>query len=124
MENRCASGYGDYQVYQDDHDDAVDRAIFDRYNRIASCMVDFLAGRGVDPDNYYVREAVHWQIWFMRQKGSVQACFSDKPIKESFADYSVQRSTDTDGKLRLFGMEVCPMVLQLLRAGGVTSNWL
>ena len=125
MAEEHISGYGVLETYQADHADAIDAAAFDRYNRIASCMVDFLAGRSVDGDSFYVREAVHWQIWFMRQKGSVQACFTVPPKKEAFAEYSVERAeTAEDGTVRLFGMEVCPMLLQLLRLGGVMSYWI
>lgn len=116
------SGYGAYESYCVDHGDVPDAATFDRYNRIASCMVDFLCGRGVDAENYYVREAVHWQIWFMRQRGSIQACFSGEPIRETFGGYTVERRDD-DGKLRLFGMEVSPIMMQLLRCGGLLSMW-
>ena len=117
-----SSGYGKYLVYCDEHGDLPEQSEFDRLNRIASCMVDFLAGRGVDAGNYYVREAVHWQIWFMRQKGSLAACFSAPPKKESFADYSVERSDD--GGIRLFGLAVCPMTVQILITAGIISNWL
>ncbi len=117
------SGYGCYEDYVSVHEDAISRFDFDRYNRIASCMADFLAGRLVDGENYYVREAVHWQIWFIRQRGSVQACFSAAPKKESFAGYTIERGED-DGKIRLFGMEVCPMMLQILKCGGVISTWI
>lgn len=118
----CASGYGDLTVYADEHGDFPEQAEFDRLNRIASCMADFLAGRGLDPVSYLVREAVHWQIWFMRRKGSIEACFSAAPRKESFADYSVERDKN-DGTVRLFGMEVCPMMLQILKTGGVITSW-
>ena len=118
------SGYGDYDTYVADHEDEISERDFARYNRIASCMVDFLAGRAVDAANGTVQEAVHWQIWFMRQKGSVSACFDDRPIKESFGGYSIERSAaGLDDKLSLFGCEVCPMMISVLRVGGVISLW-
>lgn len=119
------SGYGDRETYVADHEDDIAEADFARYNRIASCMVDFLAGRTVDAANSAVREAVHWQIWFMRQRGGLSACFDDRPIRESFGGYSIERSANGQGKpLSLFGYEVCPMMISVLRVGGVISLWL
>ncbi len=122
-EEKDNSGYGCYSVYCEDHEDLPDTATFARYNRIASCMVDFLCGRAVDAENLCVREAVHWQIWFMRQKGSVKACFAGEPTRETFGGYTVERDT-AGAPLRLFGMEVCPMMLSVLRCGGVLSCWI
>lgn len=117
--------YGDYDTYVADHEDEISEEEFARYDRIASCMVDFLAGRAVDAGNSAVREAVHWQIWFMRQRGSVAACFDDKPLRESFGGYSIARSArGQDGKITLFGCEVCPMMISVLRVEGVISLWL
>ena len=119
------SGYGDYEVYVAEHEDAISESEFARYDRIASCMVDFLAGRAVDAKNAAVREAVHWQIWFMRQRGSLEACFDTLPIKESFGGYSIERSASGEGeKIRLFGLEVSPMMISVLRVGGVISLWI
>ena len=119
------SGYGDYRTYVAEHEDMISEEDFARYDRIASCMVDFLAGRAVDVRNSAVREAVHWQIWFMRQRGSLSACFDERPLKESFGGYSIERSaSDKDEKISLFGMEVCPMMISVLRVGGVMSLWL
>lgn len=117
-----SSGYGDYDVYCTDHADTPDTATFARYNRIASCMVDFLCGRGVRGDTRCVREAVHWQIRHMREKGSVEACFSGTVTRESFAGYTVARQAN-GGIPRLFGMELSPVALSILRAGGVLSYW-
>ena len=120
----CASGYGDFGTYVAEFEDMISVQEFARYNRIASCMVDFLAGRAVDANNTTVREAVHWQIWFMRQKPSLQACFDELPLKESFGGYSIERSAaGKDDNLKLFGMEVCPMMISVLRVGGVISLW-
>lgn len=114
--------YGDYDTYVADHEDTMPEAEFARYNRIASCMVDFLAGRAVDANNSAVREAVHWQIWFMRQRGSVAACFDERPLRESFGGYSIERSAGgQEEKITLFGCEVCPMMISVLRVGGVIS---
>ncbi|MBE6657122.1 MAG: hypothetical protein E7604_01630 [Ruminococcaceae bacterium] len=119
------SGYGDYETYVADHEDMIPPGEFARYDRIASCMVDFLAGRAVDAGNGAVREAVHWQIWFMRQRGSLGACFDTLPQKESFGGYSIERSAAGDGeKIRLFGLEVSPMMISVLRVGGVISLWI
>lgn len=119
------SGYGDYAAYVAEHEDNISEAEFARYDRVASCMVDFLAGRAVDANNSAVREAVHWQIWFMRQKGALSACFDERPIRESFGGYSIERSAKgKDEKLSLFGCEVCPMMISVLRVGGVISLWL
>lgn len=118
------SGYGVYEIYCADHGDMPDAETFEQYNRIASRMVDFLAGRGVagGSGSDYVREAVHWQIRLMRQQGSVEACFTKAPVRESFAGYTVERGSDGD-KTRLFGIEVSPMMIGLLRQGGVISCW-
>ncbi len=116
------SGYGVYEIYCADHEDTPDEGTFARYNRIASCMVDFLCGRAVNGGERCVREAVHWQIWYMRQKGSVAACFGDTVTRESFAGYTVERSQAQD-RYRLFGMEVSPMLISVLRCGGVLSCW-
>ncbi len=118
-----SSGYGDYEGYMADHGDALERAEFDRYNRIASCIVDFLAGRALSGESAYVRQAVHWQIRYMREKGSLAACFASEPVRESFAGYTVERRRE-DGGLRVFGMPVCPAALQLLRVGGIVSYWI
>lgn len=119
------SGYGDRAVYMADFEDDISVSDFARYSRIASCMVDFLAGRAVDAANGAVQEAVHWQIWFIRQRGSVAACMDERPIRESFGGYSVERAAaGDDGHLRLFGMEVCPMTVSVLRRGGVISLWI
>ena len=121
----AASGYGDYETYVAEHEDMISLRDFVRYDRIASCMVDVLAGRAVDVKNSAVREAVHWQIWYMRQHGSPQACFDALPLKESFGGYSIERSATAEGeKIRLFGMEVCPMMISVLRMGGVISLWI
>lgn len=125
MMTAVMSGYGDYETYVAEHEDTVSEQEFARYDRIASCMVDFLAGRAVDAKNMAVREAVHWQIWFMRQRGSLEACFDTLPLKESFGGYSIERSASDDGeKIRLFGLEVCPMMISVLRVGGVISLWI
>ena len=119
------SGYGDYETYVADHEDMIPLKEFARYNRIASSMVDFLAGRAVDAGNGAVQEAVHWQIRFMRQRGSLDACFDTLPLKESFGGYSIERSAaGEDEKIWLFGMEVCPMMISVLRVGGVISLWI
>lgn len=118
------SGYGDRAVYIADHEDDISEAEFARYDRIASCMVDFLAGRAVDANNSAVQEAVHWQIWFMRQKGSLGACFDERPLKERFGGYSIERRAQgKDEGISLFGCEVCPMMISVLRVGGVISLW-
>ena len=119
------SGYGDYEIYVAEHEDEMEPGEFARYDRIASCMVDFLAGRAVDVKNSAVREAVHWQIWFMRRRGSLQACFDPLPHKESFGGYSIERSVSEEGeRIRLFGLEVSPMMISVLRMGGVISLWI
>lgn len=119
------SGYGDYDTYVADHEDPISARDFARYNRIASCMADFLAGRAVDAGNSAVREAVHWQIWFMRQRGSLASCFDPLPHKEQFGGYSIERSAQgKDETVKLFGCEVCPMMISVLRVGGVISLWL
>lgn len=119
------SGYGDYEVYVAEHEDSIEPGEFARYDRIASCMVDFLAGRAADTKNSAVREAVHWQIRFMRQRGSLQACFDPPPLKESFGGYSIERSVSDEGeRIRLFGLEVSPMMISVLRMGGVISLWI
>ena len=117
------SGYGVYADYQSDHEDILTEQEFARFNRVASCMVDYLAGRGVDGENPYVREAVHWQIWFMRQKGSLAACFQRKPHKERFAEYTVELDRDSGNRI-VCGIELCPMTLSMLRGGGIVSDWL
>lgn len=121
-EGERASGYGVYEIYCADHGDMPDAETFEQYNRIASRMVDFLAGRGVDGSSDSVREAVHWQIWLMRQRGSVKACFTREPVRETFAGYTVERGSDGENP-RLFGVEISPMMIGILRQGGVISCW-
>ena len=122
---KAVSGYGDYESYVAEYEDMISQREFVRYDRIASCMVDFLAGRAVDAKNSAVREAVHWQIRFMRQRGSLEACFDTLPIKESFGGYSIERSAAEGGeRIRLFGLEVSPMMISVLRVGGVISLWI
>lgn len=117
------SGYVSYEAYVETWEDEMPRADFDRLNRIASSMVDALASRFVDKNDYHVKDAVLWQIWFMRQKGSLAACFEKKPLKESFADYAIERQRE--GKtVRLFGVELCPVMVELLRVGGVITTWI
>ena len=68
---------------------------------------------------------MHWQIWFMRQRGSLSACFDALPLKESFGGYSIERSASgAEEHIRLFGLEVSPMMISVLRVGGVISLWL
>ena len=123
MADAVFCGYGDIAVYREDHGDDIDEGTFVTLDRIASRMVDVLAGRAVDGCNPSVREAVHWQIWFMRRRGNVSACFDALPRKEAFGEYSIERSAD-GGHMTLFGMEVCPMMLSVLRVGGVISLWI
>ena len=117
--------YGDAEVYRAEFDDAVEDAVFARYNRIASCMADMLMGHSAGSAAACVQEAVHWQIWFMRgRSGGAQACFDGLPAKESFAGYSIERRADRDGThLMLAGMEICPMMVSVLRQGGMLSCW-
>jgi len=61
----------------------------------------------------------------MRQRGSLGACFDTLPQKESFGGYSIERSAAGDvEKIRLFGLEVSPMMISVLRVGGVISLWI
>ena len=125
MADTVVSGYGALAVYRSDYEDDIDEASFARYDRIASRMIDALAGRTVDAGNPAVQEAAHWQIWFMRQRGSVKACMESLPKKERFAEYSIERASSEDrGGVTLFGMEVGPMMLSVLRVGGVISLWI
>ncbi len=116
-------GYVTYEEYVETWEDEMPRADFERLNRIASSMVDALAARFVDGNDYHVQDAVLWQIWFMRQKGSLAACFEQKPLKESFADYAIERQRAGE-VVRLFGVELCPMAVELLRVGGVITTWI
>ena len=118
------SGYGDYDVYCADFEDAPAEEVFAKYNRIASSIVDFLCGRLPDAENSCIREAVHWQIHHMRGRGSVEACFAGTPVRESFGGYTVERAASAPGQLRLFGMEVSPVTVQILRAGGMMCSWI
>jgi hypothetical protein len=122
-ETKNGAGYLSYEEYYATWEDEMPMHDFERLNRMASSMVDCLASRFVDGNDHHVKDAVSWQIWFMRQKGSLSACFEKKPLRESFADYAIERSGE-GGIVRLLGVELCPMTLQLLRAGGVVTTWI
>ena len=72
-----------------------------------------------------LREAVHWQIRFMRLRGTPEQSLQTRPTRESFGGYTVERRGDgaDGGRMTVDGIEVCPMTLSVLRTGGVMRAW-
>lgn len=134
MKEKTCPPLGDYETYVAEFEDALTPAAFARYASAASRTVCALVGRavlGMASDHHTgvlqtLREAVHWQIRFMRLRGTPEQSLQSLPSKESFGGYTVERrgeDRDGGGRVTVDGMEVCPMTLSVLRTGGVMRIW-
>lgn len=128
MTEKTALRFGDLETYTEAFGDTPTAAAFARYDSIASCAVASLVGRaaygaaGCVRDT--LREAVHWQIRFMRLQGDAEQFLRTLPEKESFGGYTVERGGKDGASVTVNGIVLCPMTLSVLRTGGVISSWL
>lgn len=129
MTEKTTVQLGDRETYIAEFEDAISADDFVRYERIAARTVTALVGRAVLGMGRHVegtlREAVHWQIRFMRLRGTPEQSLQTRPIRESFGGYTVERRGDgaDGGRMTVDGIEVCPMTLSVLRTGGVMRAW-
>ena len=129
MTEKTTVQLGDRETYIAEFEDAISVDDFVRYERIAARTVIALVGRAVLGMGRHaeetLREAVHWQIRFMRLRGTPEQSLQTRPTRESFGGYTVERRGDgaDGGRMTVDGIEVCPMTLSVLRTGGVMRAW-
>ena len=128
MKEKTTVQLGDRETYIAEFEDAISADDFVRYERIAARTVTALVGRAVLGAGRHaeetLREAVHWQIRFMRLRGTPEQSLQTRPTRESFGGYTVERRDGADGgRMTVDGIEVCPMTLSVLRTGGVMRAW-
>ncbi len=129
MTEKTTVQLGDRETYIAEFEDAISADDFVRYERIAARTVTALVGRAALGAGRHVeetlREAVHWQIRFMRLRGTPEQSLQTRPTRESFGGYTVERRGDgaDGGRMTVDGIEVCPMTLSVLRTGGVMRAW-